>query len=52
MSKSHPDSWRARQVGVIENSLCSMVAQPSAIFSDDMKNFLEDDLLADALGAN
>jgi hypothetical protein len=42
----------ARQVGVIRNSLCGMVAQPSVIFGDGTKNFLDDDLLAGALRSN
>jgi hypothetical protein len=29
-----------------------MVARPSVIFGDDMKNFLDDDLLAGALRSN
>jgi hypothetical protein len=42
----------ARQIGVIENSLCSMVARPSVIFGDGTKNFLDDDLLPGALLSN
>jgi hypothetical protein len=42
----------ARQVGVIGNSLCSMMARPSVIFGDSTKNFLDDDLLAGALRSN
>jgi hypothetical protein len=34
---------------VIRNSLCSMVAQPSVIFGDGTKKFLDGDVLAAAV---
>jgi hypothetical protein len=34
---------------VIGDSLCSMVARPSVVFSDGTKNFLDGDFLAAAL---
>jgi hypothetical protein len=37
---------------VIGNSLCRMVTRPSVIFGDGTKNFLDDDLLADAFRSN
>jgi hypothetical protein len=37
---------------VIGTSLCSMVARPTVIFSDGMKNFLDGGLLAATLRSN
>jgi hypothetical protein len=34
---------------VVKNSLCGMMARLSVIFGDGTNNFLEDDLLTDAL---